>query len=63
MRLPKNYRFRGSEVAVKHLGNGGLPLPIEDPWQTLEEGLVAFEHGLALVRQQPEEQQRHAIKP
>ena len=29
VRLPKHYRFRGSEVAVKHFGNGLLLLPID----------------------------------
>jgi hypothetical protein len=31
-------------VAVKHFGNGVLLLPIDDPWQTLEDGLAAFRH-------------------
>jgi antitoxin VapB len=63
VRLPKDYRFQGSEVAVKHFGNGVLLLPIEDPWQTLEAGLAAFEPGFVLERQQPEPQQREAILP
>ena len=53
MRLPKEYRFQGSEVAVKHFGNGVLLLPIEDPWQLLEAGLEAFEPGFVLSREQP----------
>ena len=44
VRLPKDHRFRGSEVAVKHSGNGVLLLQIDDPWQTLEDGLAAFRH-------------------
>ena len=40
VRLPKAYRFSGTEVIVKHFGNGVLLLPIEDPWQTLEAGLA-----------------------
>ncbi|MCP9894926.1 AbrB/MazE/SpoVT family DNA-binding domain-containing protein [Vulcanococcus limneticus Candia 3F8] len=63
VRLPKDYRFSGSEVAVKHFGNGVLLLPIEDPWQTLEAGLEAFEPGFVLERQQPEQQQRDAFNP
>lgn len=27
VRLPKDYRFQGSEVAVKHFGDGVLLLP------------------------------------
>ena len=63
VRLPKEYRFQGSEVAVKHFGNGVLLLPIEDPWQMLEAGLEAFEPGFALSREQPEQQMRDAINP
>ena len=63
MRLPKEYRFQGSEVAVKHFGNGVLLLPIEDPWQMLEAGLEAFEPGFVLSREQPEQQMRDAINP
>jgi antitoxin VapB len=63
VRLPKDYRFQGSEVAVKHFGNGVLLLPVEDPWATLEAGLASFEPGFVIERHQPEEQQREAIQP
>ena len=63
VRLPKDYRFQGSEVAVKHFGNGVLLLPIDDPWATLEAGLESLEPGFVLERQQPDEQQREAIQP
>jgi antitoxin VapB len=63
VRLPKQYRFRGEEVVVKHFGNGVLLLPIDDPWQMLETGLDAFEPGFVLSRDQPEQQIRDAIDP
>ncbi len=63
VRLPKEYRFSGSEVVVKHFGNGVLLLPIDDPWQTLEAGLAAFEPEFVITREQPEEQIREAISP
>ena len=53
VRLPKQDRFPGNEVAVKHFGNGVLLLPIDDPWQLLVAGLQAFETGLVLSRHQP----------
>jgi antitoxin VapB len=62
-RLPKAYRFSGTEGVVKHFGNGVLLLPIEDPWQTLEAGLAAFETGFQLSREQPEQQQRPEMAP
>ncbi len=61
VRLPKEYRFAGSEVVVKHFGNGVLLLPVEDPWKTLEAGLAAFEPGFTLTREQPPVQHRPAI--
>jgi len=51
-RLPKEYRFTGTEVVVKHFGNGVLLLPADDPWQTLQAGLAAFEPGFMLTRLQ-----------
>jgi antitoxin VapB len=59
VRLPKAYRFSGTEVIAKRFGNGVLLLPIEDPWQTLEAGLAAFEPGFQLSRGQPEHQHLH----
>jgi len=63
VRLPKAYRFKGTEVIVKHFGNGVLLLPIEDPWQTLEAGLAAFEPGFHLNREQPEQPPRPELTP
>jgi antitoxin VapB len=63
VRLPKEYRFAGTEVVVKHFGNGVLLLPVDDPWQTLAAGLDAFEPGFALTREQPDEQVRAGINP
>ena len=62
VRLPKEYRFAGTAVVVKHFGNGVLLLPADNPWQTLQAGLDAFEPGFTLTREQPEEQPRAAIQ-
>jgi hypothetical protein len=48
---------------VKHFGNGALLLPMDDPWQTMEAGLAAFEPGFELQRDQPDQQTRPAIQP
>ena len=61
VRLPKEYRFSGTEVAVRHLGNGVLLMPIDEPWQMLEAGLAAFEPSFTLEREQPETQIRPDI--
>ncbi len=63
VQLPKEYRFAGTEVVVQHFGNGVLLLPADDPWQTLQAGLNAFEPGFVLTRQEPDEQIRADISP
>jgi len=63
VRLPKEYRFVGTEVVVQHFGSGVLLLPADKPWQTLEAGLAAFEPGFVLTREQPDEQVRAEISP
>ena len=57
-RLPKDYRFQGDELAVKHFSSGVLLLPLDDPWATLEAGLASFEPGFVLERQQPDDPQQ-----
>jgi antitoxin VapB len=61
VRLPKDYRLAGSEVAVKHFGSGVLLMPIDAPWDILEAALAAFEPGFPLEREQPETQSRPDI--
>ena len=63
VRLPKEYRFVGTEVVVKHFGNGVLLLPVDDPWQLMAAGLAAFEPGFVLTREQPDDQVRAEIAP
>ncbi len=63
VRLPKAYRFAGTKVLIKYFGNGVLLLPVDDPWQTLQAGLAAFEPGFVLTREQPEAEQREEINP
>ena len=63
VRLPKAYRFAGTEVVVKYFGNGVLLLPVEGPWQTLVAGLAGVEPGFVLEREQPDVQVRAEISP
>lgn len=58
VRLPKDFRFSGTEVGVRHFGNGVLLLPLDDPWGTLEAALSSFEPGFVLRREQPEAEVR-----
>ncbi len=61
VRLPKEFRFTGTEVGVRHFGNGVLLLPMDAPWGMLEAALSAFEPGFVLTRDQPEAEVRHEI--
>lgn len=63
VRLPKEYRFTGKEVVIKHFAGGVLLLPVENPWDILEAGLAAFEPGFQIERNQPAEQVREDIAP
>lgn len=61
VRLPKEYRFTGTEVAVAHVGNGVLLMPVDQPWAILAAALDAFEPGFVLTREQPPWQARPEI--
>lgn len=61
VRLPKAYRFEGSEVVVKHFGNGVLLMPLNDSWAMLDVALNAFEPGFQISREQSGEQEREEI--
>lgn len=61
IRLPKEYRFKGTDVLIKHFGNGVLLLPIDKPWAMLEAALEEFEPGFQLQREEPEEQIREEM--
>ncbi len=63
VRLPREYRMEGQEVAVRHFGSGVLLLPLKAGWDTLEEALSDFEPGLKLRREQPAHQRRKTLKP
>jgi len=63
VRLPKEFRFSGTEVGVRHFGTGVLLLPLEDPWGMLEAALEAFDPAFVLEREQPEAQIRAEIAP
>ena len=63
VRLPKEYRFEGVEVVVRHLGNGVLLLPTNEPWAMLDAALDAFEPGFQISREQPAMQVREELAP
>ena len=42
IRLPKQYRFRGTKVFIKKLGNAVVLIPEHDSWQSLIDGIQLF---------------------
>ena len=65
VRLPKEFRFEGTEVYVRRVGNEVVLSAVRPPSaDALLDALAAFEPGTVVVREQPVEQQRRApIRP
>lgn len=61
VRLPKEFRFKGSSVYVKKHGEGVLLLPIENPWKPLFEAIKAFPSDFMESRDQPEQPDREDL--
>lgn len=58
VRLPKEYRFKGSRVAIKKIGKAVVLLPLSDPWGVMEEGIKRMSSDFLSERRQPKKQQR-----
>ncbi|MBK9136193.1 MAG: AbrB/MazE/SpoVT family DNA-binding domain-containing protein [Betaproteobacteria bacterium] len=56
VRLPKEFRFEGTEVHIRRVGNEVVlsAVPLASP-DALIDALMAFEPGIALEREQPGE--------
>lgn len=65
VRLPKEFRFEGTEVQVRRVGNEVVLSAVLPPGpDVLIDALMAFEPGTVVRREQPAEQQRRApIRP
>lgn len=61
VRLPKEFRFEGSEVYVKKVGNAVILLPHDDPWRTLFESLDKFSDDFMQERNQSNVQTREDL--
>ncbi|MDO8672643.1 MAG: type II toxin-antitoxin system VapB family antitoxin [Dehalococcoidia bacterium] len=61
IRLPKEYRFRGSKVFLKRTGNTVVLIPEQDSWQTLVDSLALFSEDFMAERRQPITQQREEL--
>jgi antitoxin VapB len=61
VRLPKEFRFEGTQVFIKRVGNAVLLLPEQDSWQGLFDSLGLFSDDFMEVWEQPEQQEREKI--
>ena len=61
VRLPKEFRFTGSEVFVKKLYNTVILIPKNDPWGSFVDSLDYFSKDFMDERNQPKQQLRKSI--
>lgn len=59
VRLPEEFRFKGTSVGIRRIGNAVVLLPKDDPWDTLLGSLGQFSDDFMRDgRDQPESQHR-----
>ncbi len=61
VRLPKEYRFSGSDVYIRSFEGVVMLLPRNHPWESLIKSLDMFSDDFMNDRNQPEEQQRDGL--
>ncbi|MDA3951359.1 MAG: type II toxin-antitoxin system VapB family antitoxin [Spirochaeta sp.] len=61
VRLPKEFRFQGTEVYIKRQGNVVVLIPEQDSWDTLIESTKHFTDDFMAERNQPPVQQREGF--
>ena len=61
VRLPKEFRFEGTQVFIKRVGNAVILLPEQHSWQGLFDSLGLFSDDFMETRQQPEQQEREEL--
>lgn len=61
VRLPKQFRFSGSEVHIKKVGNAVVLLPLDGFWEPLLESLDMFSEDFPESREQPAQQVREGL--
>lgn len=62
VRLPKEFRFNTDEVVIKSFGNAVLLLPLENPWQLMQDAVNEFDCDFEIVRGDQGDQIREDIK-
>ena len=55
VRLPDSYRFPGTKVYIRNLGNAVVLIPEQDSWQTLTDSLSRFSDDFMAQREQSDQ--------
>jgi antitoxin VapB len=63
VQLPKAFRFSGTEVYIKQVGNALVLLPLDHPWETLLASLTQFSEDFMEERNPLSVQPREAPFP
>jgi len=53
VRLPKQFKFQGTEVYIKRIGRNVMLIPKDDPWESLVSSLDDFSNDYMADRRQP----------
>lgn len=61
VRLPKEFRFDGTLVFIKKMGNTVMLIPYQEPWQSLFDSLDLFSDDFMESREQPAPQIRESL--
>jgi antitoxin VapB len=61
VRLPKEFRFKGSRVFIKKVGDAVVLLPRQDSWNVLFESLDQFTDDFMVTREQLTPQVREGL--
>jgi antitoxin VapB len=62
VRLPRAYRFEGTEVYITRVGEAVVLLPkTQKTWDEVLRALEMFETGFQIEREQPKEQQKRPL--
>ena len=61
VRLPKEFRFSGTDVYIKKIGNMVVLLPKDDPWASLINSLDQFSDDFMKTRNQPPQESRDSL--
>ena len=61
VRLPKEFRFQGTDVFIKKIGNMVILLPKDDPWASLIGSLDQFSEDFMESRHQQTQDDREPL--